>query len=182
MAQQKQSGFTLIELMIVVIVLGILVAIALPSFQSTIERRRLVGATENLFASLQYARSESIKQNKTVTFQFSTGADWCYGIDDDGVGCDCTAGVGASNCTVVAGEDAGGNPVSVEKIVLASSFNNVQLANATNNLGGTFTINPRQGMPSDNGGFVLSINGQSKTVCVSVVGRVLQVNGVATCN
>mgnify|MGYP000252802508 CR=1 FL=1 len=182
MAQQKQSGFTLMELMIVVIVVGILTAIALPSFQSTIERRRLVGAADNLFSDLQYARSEAIKQNKEITFQFNTGADWCYGIDDDGVGCDCTAGIGASNCTVVGGEDADGNPVSVEKIVLASSFKDVQLADATNDLGGTFTINPRQGMPDDNGGLVLSINGQFKTVCINAVGKMKDVSGVNSCN
>jgi hypothetical protein len=64
----------------------------------------------------QYARAEAFKQNKTITFQFSSGANWCYGIDDNAAGCDCTAGARASNCTVVACQNAGVN-VSAEKIV-----------------------------------------------------------------
>lgn len=180
MVHQKQTGFTLMELMITIVIIAIITAIALPSFQSILEKRRLVGAAENLFADLQYTRSEAIKQNKTVSFQFSTGANWCYGIDDDGTDCDCTQGSGASNCTVVAGQDAGAD-VSVEKIVLASSYKDVQLADATNALS-SFTINPRQGMPSDNGGFVFSINGQSMSVCLNSIGRVKILKGVDPCN
>jgi type IV fimbrial biogenesis protein FimT len=169
MAHQKQTGFTLMELMITVVILAILAAIALPSFQSIIEKRRIVGAADNLFADLQYARSEAIKQNKTITFQFSSGANWCYGIDDNAAGCDCTAGAGASNCTVVAGQNSGVD-VNVEKIVLAASYKNVQLS--VNAIVSPFTIDPRQGIPTDDGTFTFSINGQSKTVSLNTVGRV----------
>lgn len=172
MAQQKQFGFTLMELMITVTVLGVLAAIALPSFQSIIEKRRLVGAADNLFSSLQYARSEAIKQNKIVTFQFSTGADWCYGIDDDTSSvCNCTLGAGASNCTVVAGENAGVD-VSVEKLFTASSYQGVEIVAASTTIVSPFTFDPRQGMPTSSGNFVLNINGQSKTVSVNTVGRI----------
>lgn len=155
MAQQKQSGFTLIELMIVVIVLGILVAIALPSFQSTLERRRLVGATDILYANLQYARTEAIKQNQPVQFSINTGT-WCYGIDDNGANCDCTA---PASCTVN----------TVQKVVNGSDYLNVTIATDFAN---SFTFDPRQGLPSDNGTFTLTINGQSKSVSVNPVGRI----------
>jgi len=168
-AHQKQIGFTLIELMITIVVLAVLVAIALPSFQSIIEKRRLVGAADNLYADLQYARSEAIKQNKIITFQFSTGANWCYGIDDNAAGCDCTAVTGASNCTVVAGKNAGVDE-NVEKIVLATAYKNVLLS--VNAIASPFTIDPRQGIPTDDGTFTFSINGQSKTVSLNTVGRV----------
>ncbi|MDF1587694.1 MAG: GspH/FimT family pseudopilin [Gammaproteobacteria bacterium] len=78
----RQKGFTLMELMIVIAIIAILAALALPSFQSIIEKRRLAGAAENLFADLQYARSEAIKRNSTIELDVTTGANWSYQVDD----------------------------------------------------------------------------------------------------
>lgn len=57
-------GFTLIELMVVIVILGVLVAIALPSFQNTIRRNRVAAATNELVASLNLARSEALRNNR----------------------------------------------------------------------------------------------------------------------
>lgn len=63
------SGFTTIELMVVVSVVAILAALAAPSFTPIIESWRVRETTEQLQASLQYARSEAIKRGGQIAIQ-----------------------------------------------------------------------------------------------------------------
>lgn len=157
MAQQRHKGFTLMELMITVAIIAILAALALPSFQSILEKQRLVGAANTLFANLQYARSEAIKQNQAIRFQFNT-ASWCFGVDDTAADCDCT---NVSTCTIN----------TMQKVVSNADYTNVTFAVA-GFAGTTIDFDPRQGLPSDSGTFTFSINGQSKAVVLNPVGRV----------
>jgi type IV fimbrial biogenesis protein FimT len=60
------KGFTLMELMIVLVIAGVLLAIAAPGFRTLLERNRLQAASSNLFASLMLARSEALKRNQVV--------------------------------------------------------------------------------------------------------------------
>ena len=62
-------GFTLIELMVAVSVLGVLLAIALPSFQPLIERWRVRQVGNALENSLYYARSEAMKRGGNITME-----------------------------------------------------------------------------------------------------------------
>lgn len=59
-------GFTLVEMLITVAVLGILVAIAVPSFNNMIERNQVATASNDLLSSLLAARSEAVKQERNV--------------------------------------------------------------------------------------------------------------------
>ena len=63
----KTEGFTIIELMITVAVVGVLAAVALPSFNYTIKNSRVKTTASDLHSSLLYARSEAIKRNADVT-------------------------------------------------------------------------------------------------------------------
>jgi type IV fimbrial biogenesis protein FimT len=163
---RRQHGFTLIELMVIIAVLGVLVAIALPSFKSTIDRRNLVGAANDIFAGLQYARSEAIKRNQNIEFQFDAAATpWCYGISDPGNGCDCNAS--PENCTVD----------GQQNVVTGDNFRNVSLSATGFDSQTDFEFEPRRGSPTRegnriDGSFGLTVAGQSRTVVLNALGRV----------
>lgn len=68
----KTEGFTIIELMITVAVVGVLAAVAFPSFNYTIKNNRVKTTASDLHTSLLYARSEAIKRNSDVTVTLSS--------------------------------------------------------------------------------------------------------------
>jgi type IV fimbrial biogenesis protein FimT len=67
-----QSGVTLIELLVVTAILGLIVAIALPSFSDMMARRRVEGLAASLAADLQYARTQAATDNDNVTLATTT--------------------------------------------------------------------------------------------------------------
>lgn len=65
----------MIELMVVVAIMGILAALAAPSFTPLIERWRVRSAAENLTSTIYYARSEAIKSGGGITIDATGGWD-----------------------------------------------------------------------------------------------------------
>ena len=74
----RQSGFTLIELMIVVAIVGILAAISYPSYQSYVERTGRSDGIAKLSEVMQ-AQERFYSQNQTYTPNLGLGG-LAYGV------------------------------------------------------------------------------------------------------
>ena len=74
-----QRGFTLIEVLIVIVMIGVLLAIAAPSFVTFTASQRVKTASFDLYAALTFARSEAIKRRQAVTVAPAAGTDWATG-------------------------------------------------------------------------------------------------------
>jgi type IV fimbrial biogenesis protein FimT len=62
----RRRGFTLVELLIVMVVAAVVLAIGAPQFSEFRRNNRLSGASNDLLAALQQARTEAIKRQRPV--------------------------------------------------------------------------------------------------------------------
>lgn len=76
-AMKRHSGFTIIEFLFVMVVAGILAAIAIPSFKYVTASNRIAQEINGLLGDMQYARTESLKEGFWVTICASTNGTSC---------------------------------------------------------------------------------------------------------
>jgi len=126
--RRRQRGVTLIELMIAIIILAILLAIGVPAFRDASLGSKLSSVATDLVASVQLARSEAIKRNRTMTLCSSTdgascadSGDWETGwviLDpDDNV----VQTHGAAPLTIEVSQTAGPNRLSFQPIGIGAT-------------------------------------------------------------
>lgn len=86
-------GVTLIELMVTLGVIGVAVALAAPTFSTTLEKRRLTSAAESFAEFVATGKSLSVKINRPVTFSWETegghSSNFCMGMAEGADDCDC---------------------------------------------------------------------------------------------
>lgn len=64
-------GFTLVELMVVVAVLGMITMLTAPSFAQTLAKNHLRGAAAEAYSDMQFARAAAVERNANVTVTFN---------------------------------------------------------------------------------------------------------------
>lgn len=85
---RTEKGFTLIELMVVLAVMGIIAGIAFPSLRDMIVNSRITTQTNEFIAALNFARSEAIKRGADVMVCADDEADLGNGwFINPGVAC-----------------------------------------------------------------------------------------------
>lgn len=66
-SNRSTRGFTLLEALVVIAIVGILASAAIPQFQTFINRRLIAGEVASLSSSFRLARAEAIRRGRLVT-------------------------------------------------------------------------------------------------------------------
>ena len=94
---RRQTGLTIVEIMVALAVASILIGLALPAFNNFIAQRSLTAQVNDFMVALQYARSEAGRRGTTVSVQANDpssptdewGPGWCVVVGGAGA-CDGT--------------------------------------------------------------------------------------------
>lgn len=76
---RQLAGFTIVELMVVLLVLAVITTMAVPSFNTMIKNNRIVTVTNDLNGMLQYARAEAVRRGGGIRVS-AIGDDVTYGL------------------------------------------------------------------------------------------------------
>lgn len=98
LSTSRQRGFTVIELMVGIVVLGLLLALGGPSFSQWLHNVRLRNMSESVLNGIQLARAEAVRRNAQVRFQLvdnltdscaltTAGPNWVISMDSAAGAC-----------------------------------------------------------------------------------------------
>lgn len=102
----KARGFTLLEAVFVLAVLGVVLGVAVPSYAAYLARQQLRHTAELLELDLRRARTLSVEEGRAIFVSFNSGTDWCWGLSHQQP---CNCGTGQPRC------DLGGQSASEHK-------------------------------------------------------------------
>ncbi len=97
-SHQRSAGFTLVELMVGIAILGILVLLATPSYRTWVANSRVRSTSESLQNGLRLARNQAVDLARPVRFELSsaTSANWTICVPTASPG---TCGGVSASCT-----------------------------------------------------------------------------------
>jgi type IV fimbrial biogenesis protein FimT len=81
---RKNAGFTLAELMVVIAIIAVVSAIAMPNMLTWRQKHRVGSAARDILNALEIARSEAVRDDQQVTVTFDFGGDSFTVVDEDG--------------------------------------------------------------------------------------------------
>jgi prepilin-type N-terminal cleavage/methylation domain-containing protein len=142
---KKDRGFSLIELIVVIAIMLILSAVAVPTLVNALPGYRLRQASRKLCTHMRQARSMAVKQNRNIVLRFNTAASQ-YTIDS-------TATVRLAP-GITFGHGMARKPAGTRFPADGISFNGNKIA-----------FNPR-GIISSNSGYIYLQNEQNETCAV----------------
>jgi type IV fimbrial biogenesis protein FimT len=187
-SKNKQSGVTLVELMISLSIVAILLTLSAPSFSGFIAKRQITGSTNLIGAYFENVKMEAAKRNRFVTITYKEdGGDWCFGAElGEHQKCDCLAAAETTDCKL----DTGGNPITLSNTSdpgFANLLITIDLSNDDH-----FDINPVRGTISHTEKVDIEITDQNQdfqvNITVTPTGRVSKctssdhrLNGFPTC-
>ena len=131
-------GFTLIEAMVALAVLGVLTTLAVPGLQKVVAKQRMSSASYDVMSDLTLARSEAIKRGSTVEMVPLSGTNWISGWQVRN----------AADASILAQRPAIGTSLSLTVLVGATVQSRVQFDGSAQVLnGGTvkFSLNDGYG-------------------------------------
>ncbi len=83
MVHKRTLGFTLIEMMVVIAIIAVLSAIAVPSFMEYARNQRLNGAARQVYSDLMNARQQAVTENKKIIVEFVSNHQYQFVRDND---------------------------------------------------------------------------------------------------
>lgn len=125
-------GATLIELAIGMVILGLLIALGLPSFYTWLQSGQIRTSAEAIQNGISLARAEAVNRNATVRFQLTStldstctlstsGTNWVVSLDDPESNCGAAASDSTSPRIIQVRAGAEGTP----NAVVAASQNSI---------------------------------------------------------
>ena len=160
--KRELLGMTMTEALIVLAVVGALAALALPSMTVFLENGQLSADTNDLFASLLLARSESVTRNSRVTV--------CKIDPDDLTGCDASSDWQSGWLTFI-DEDGDGVLDAGEDIVDTYTGMGATTAVTSAAFGNAISYFP-SGTANSSGSFIVCVNSSvASEIFINATGR-----------